>query len=271
LVTDSLLIVEDEADWRANYQRVAKRLGITEMQVAEDLAGAEAILRNRTFAVAIVDVGLDVDDDSNTDGLKVMALIRALGDATNILVVTGRHGHDVVQITRDALRTYKAYDTIGKVPIEPNELQRLVAGALKDYKDNEANGQPAVHDVLRGDDDPQVWDHRMISGLRVKGAASLYSFLTGLFGRFLPVVARPGSPSVRLDVENAVAHGGYWSRGVGQAVVVAFGPKGDFASHCGPALANYELGELLHSATAGDLEGAVYALPSEGRDTFPSS
>jgi ActR/RegA family two-component response regulator len=270
LVSDSLLIVEDEADWRAIYQRVARRLGIKEIQVAEDLASAETILRSRAFAVAVVDVGLNVEDDSNTDGLKVMALIRSLGDATSILVVTGRSGPDAVPITRDVLRKYQAFDAIGKVPVEPNDLQRLVAEALKAYKERETNEYPAVHDVLRGNVDPQLWDHRMIGGLQVKGAALLYSFLARLFARFLPVVARPDAASVQLDVENSLAYGTYWSRAVGQAVVVAFGHNSHFSTHSLPALEGYQLGELLHSATVGQLAGAVYALPSEARDSFPS-
>lgn len=270
--SDSVLIVEDEVDWRAIYERAAKRQGFTTVKTAGDLESAVILLDERKFAVAFVDIGLNIDDDRNVDGLRVMERIRALGDETSIIVVTGRSGADVVSITRDALKKYDAFDAVGKVPIEPADIQRLLVEALKAYKEKEAAGRPAVQIVLRGAQPPLEWDDHILRLLRIsRGAEGLYGFLESLFARFLPVVARPDRSAVVVDSAIGVAHGVYWSRAAGQAVGVVFGQGlgvGTAVENHGMLLDANKVGQVLHSATAGEVKGFVYALPELDRHKF---
>src|SRR5215468_432306 len=103
-ITENVLIVDDEEDWCQIYERAARRQGLSVIEVARNLQQARALLDTMAYAVAFVDIGLDVADDRNIDGLRVMETIRELGDETSILVVTGRIGADVVPITRDAIK-----------------------------------------------------------------------------------------------------------------------------------------------------------------------
>ena len=81
------------------------------VKVAEDLAEATALIDEMQFAVAFVDIGLDVANDRNIDGLRVMDKIRSAHDETSIVVVTGRSGQDVLPIAKDAVRRYGAHDS----------------------------------------------------------------------------------------------------------------------------------------------------------------
>ncbi len=267
--SDSILIVEDESDWRAIYQRAATKQGFTTIEQAATLAGASELLRSRKFAVAFVDVGLDVEDDSNIDGLRVMELIRSLQDETSIIVVTGRSGSDVVEITRDALVKHRAFEAVSKATVTPAALEDLLARGLVAFREAEAKQRPPVHDVLRGSIESTIWDDQILRSMRIaRGVAGLYAFLDGLVGRFLPLVAPPGFPGMRVDASSGVAHGAYWSRSVGHAIAVVFGPRAAVdAVLAGRRVDRYDLGEALHTAAGGDIAGAVCALP-DPRESF---
>jgi len=96
----NLLIVEDDGEWRDAYSRTAAKSGVFRVKVAEDLPSAKALIDEIQFAVAFIDIGLDVNDDQNVDGLLVMEKIRSIDEATSIVVVTGRSGRDVMPLPR---------------------------------------------------------------------------------------------------------------------------------------------------------------------------
>jgi ActR/RegA family two-component response regulator len=273
-VTDNVLIVEDEVDWCAIYERAARRHGISTVRIAHDLAGAETLLDEMKFSVAFVDIGLDVYDDRNIDGLRVMEKIRSLQDETSIIVVTGRSGRDVLPIARDALKKYDAFDTVGKVPLEPADISRLLVDGLAAYQ--KGAGRPApVNETLAGARTPWEWDDQMLRATGIDGGSTaLYRFLERLFGRFLPVVAPIDDAGVTVDAAAAVAHGEYWSRGVGGAVAVLFGPDDAMAAVTKDAedgrevVGSYPVGPLLNEASAGTVRGAVYALTERRRDGY---
>ena len=138
----NVLIVEDEDEWRKIYERIVSfQFPEQTIKIAKDLAGAERLIDSTKFAVAFVDVGLDITDDHNVDGLRVMQKIRDTGDETSIVVVTGRSGQDVLSIARDAIKKYDAYDTIGKGSIEPSDIKRLLNGGLQAYRSATTSGR----------------------------------------------------------------------------------------------------------------------------------
>lgn len=275
--TERLLIVEDEDDWCAIYERAAKRVGIANIEVAHSRVEAEDRLERMDFAVAFVDIGLDVSDDRNVDGLRVMSKIRELGDRTSIIVVTGRSGRDVLPITRDAIKKYGAFDTVGKVPIEPRDIVMLLRGGVDAYKDAILGARPTrVYEVLRGDLRGWDWDDRMLRATHPTGGLStLYGFLEALFGQFLPVLPREIGRAVRLHDEARVAFGEYWSRGVGKAVVVCFGGEREMETVVRDARVSRrlfsgseEVGDILNEHSVGNICGVVFELPRQVRTDF---
>lgn len=273
---NNVLIVEDEDDWCAIYERTARREGVNTIKVAKNLSEAERLIDAMEFAVAFVDVGLDVGDDRNIDGLRVMEKIRAVGDETSIIVVTGRSGRDVLPITRDAIIKYHAYDTVGKVPLEPSDLRRLLLEGLQAYKKTTSTARPHVHQVLRGDIPAWKWDDQIMRFTHIKGdIKALYDFLDRLFHRFLPVIPCGEGEAVRVHDASRVAYGTFWSRAVGDAIAVCFGADQDVkqaieaAQSSGALVENVRIGAVLHTASAGAVHGAVFALDDAQRESFP--
>jgi len=126
-----VLIVEDERAWAQIYRRTVDSFGAElGVEAADTYRAAVRLIESLTFAVAFIDIGLDISDDRNVDGLRVMEKIREKSEDTCIIVVTGRSGSDVLQIIRDAIRRYNAYDVLTKSTVTPAALRRLLEGAL---------------------------------------------------------------------------------------------------------------------------------------------
>lgn len=274
---NNVLIVEDEDDWCAIYERTARREGVSTIKVAKTFSEAERLIDAMEFAVAFVDVGLDVSDDRNVDGLRVMEKIRAVGDETSIIVITGRSGRDVLPITRDAIIKYHAYDTVGKVPLEPSDLRRLLQGGMKAYKNSASSERPTVHQVLRGDTPGWKWDDEMMRFTQIRGdVRRLYDFLDRLFLRFLPAIALGKGKAVSVHDASGIAYGVFWSRAVGGAIVTCFGADQEVnkaiesaQSTSGALVGDVRAGAVLHTASAGGVHGAVFALSDARRESFP--
>jgi CheY-like chemotaxis protein len=286
-LSENILIVEDEDEWRGVYSRAVDSRGSSRrIMVAEDLAAAKRLILAARFAVAFVDVGLDASDDQNVDGLQVMRWLRDTGDGTSIIVVTGRSGQDALRIGRDAIKEYGAFDTVGKSTVTPAQLRNLLDGGLEAFRDSQEKrdgkaGGTAARDALRGQPaDPagsQVWDLQVMEATGFKGSVDrFYQFLGDLLGSYLPVVGRrPGEPAV-VDASAGLVHGDYWSRAQAGGIVVCFGQAAavDRAllerGRDGLLLGQYSAGESAEELTAADgaVKGVVLLLRESQREDF---
>jgi ActR/RegA family two-component response regulator len=278
----NVLIVEDEDDWAELYEDAARAVGLGgTTRTAKDRASAERLISKTRFAVAFVDVSLDSVDGRNTDGLRVMKKIRAVGDKTSIIVVTGRGGQDAIKIARDALKEYDAFETLGKSAVKASELGELLKRALDEYRKVTPVRREEARDALRGEVSPPHWDDQVMRATRFRGdAGSFYDFLTKLYGDFLPLVARGDGGQADIDPETGLVFGDYWSRGIAGAVLICFGPaepldRAIAAGRDGAAMfGRYQVGRVLTEAThrkgAGDeaVKGAVFLLEGCKREDF---
>ncbi len=272
-IHENVLIVEDEEEWRGIYARAVGAQGPRQtVKIATDLASAEQLIDAAKFAVAFVDIGLDISDDGNVDGVRVMEKIRATDPDTSIVVVTGRSGQDVLQITRDAIKKYGAYDTVGKSSVLPSDIRRLLEGGLEAYRSVAAPDRMAARDALRGDAAPLVWDDRVISAIGFKGdMGAFYGFLTKLFGEYLPLVPRRDGDRTILDEERKLIYGGYWSRAIAAAVAICVGASDRFDPAVKAALETFGDDAEAHSIRELEgpgVKGGVFMMQGQGRDTF---
>jgi ActR/RegA family two-component response regulator len=274
-IGDNLLIVEDDDDWSAIYRRAARSEGLTTVRVAKDLSQLDDALREMTFAVALVDIGLDVADDRNVDGLLALERVRKLGDDTSLIVVTGRSGRDVLPITRDALKKYEAFDAISKVPVEPDELRRLIKAGLEEYRRVVSRKGPRVSEVLRGTTPATIWNWKMLRELQIRGGiTALYDLLEKLVSDFLPVLKPQRDEVVTIDSDRSLAHGELWSRAYGHGVVVCFGDQHevrrllDGLSAGTAVVGGHKPSEVLNDKLVGSMRGLVLAVPALQRDYF---
>jgi ActR/RegA family two-component response regulator len=272
-INANALVVEDEESWQERYERAVRRVGLDPVIVRDTYNGAASAIDEMRFAVAVVDIGLIVNDDRNVDGLRVMEKIRDVGDGTAIIVVTGRSGRDVVPVIRDSIKRFDAFDTIAKNTFVPAELRALVTSAFDEYKRGLGDDKKLLYAALRGDTDPLVWDDTMMSKVLPGGggAAELYRLIEGLLGGFVPLVpADPGG----VQLLDGVALGAYWSRGSGEPVAVCFGPGKRIdaitaaTAESGSILGRYPVGDVVGRYSTPSARGVVYRLAGKDRSDF---
>lgn len=271
-VPANVLIVEDKPEWRSIYEAQARDAGVAAVRMAGTLTEAVRHIDEMEFDVAFVDIGLDNDDDRNVDGLRVMEKIRSVGDATSIIVVTGRTGSDVLPIAREAIKIHNAFDTVGKAEIGPVQIRALLGEAIKEFKSNQPKVR--VYHELRGNRTAWDWDDTMMRLVGIKsGIQSLYGFLDQLAGRLLPLIEDKNGLGIRVHAESRTAVGEYWSRRLGRPVLLSFGLSPSFES--GPNLRNWladisgsKLGEKLGTNGAGSVQGAIFELLGRVRSDY---
>jgi CheY-like chemotaxis protein len=272
----NILIVEDEEEWREIYKLAVKdHAPDLTVMTAESRAVAERLIDAAKFAVAFVDISLDTSDGSNRDGLKVMQKIRATGDETSIIVVSGRGGQDALSIARDALKKYGAYDAVAKMTTDSDQLGELLAGGLQEYRKVAATNRVEVRDALRGATTEMSWDDQVTRAIGFRGDVQrFYGFLDELMAGQLPIVPRGGGQPVTVDPDRGLVHGDYWSRGTAVAAVVCFGAPAqvdkaiDGASAEGMLLGRYQVGIQAAELDRDGIKGVVFPLPGARREDF---
>lgn len=266
----NVLVVEDEQEWQGIYTRNAHPLHSGLLRTAKDLAEAVEAIEEMAFAVAFVDIRLDENDDENTDGLKVLELLRRSGDHTSAVMLTG---HGTVGITRDALKEFDAYEALEKAEIDPQQIQELVTRGTE-----ERNKMARVEDqeapaVLRGRRTVWDWDTEMLQATAGKGGAeALYRHLEYLASPFLPLVGGAEPDRMQMDASSRLALGAFWSRAVGEAVLIAFGQteamKGAMENGQLSDRAGRKTGQVLREREKGGIAGLVASLSGRARSSF---
>lgn len=221
-----LLIVEPHNLWRRLLERMA-RSSFQDVKSAQSLMEAEALIDEQQFAVALIEVRLDISEDGSNGGLRVMERIRSAGDgATSIIVLTGRGSGDIFPVVRNALMKYGASDTVDKRGVDPVDLRRVLEQGLTAYLNAFPAAAAYAPDALRGGRPSSGWEDEMMHYLAFPGTTRRFTgFLLELFGEFQPAIpVQPGqglAADARLDAASAL----YWSRALGQAVLVCLGEE----------------------------------------------
>jgi len=119
----SLLIVEDDP---ALQKQLKWSLDRFESVVASDAASALLQFRRHTPAVVTMDLGLPPDQDSVTEGFKLLERLIELEPMTKVVVLTGQNDQS------NALRAIRmgAYDFLAK-PVDPDVLTLTVERAFR--------------------------------------------------------------------------------------------------------------------------------------------
>jgi ActR/RegA family two-component response regulator len=272
-----LLIAEAERVWCDIYKRVAQSCGLQDIKVARSLPEAEALINEMQFGEALVAVCLSSNDNSNADGLRVIEKIRSVGDRTSIIAITGRQGRDVLTMTRDAIRKYGAYDTVSKQSLNPQDLREVLTQGLTAYEEGLSAAAARAPEILRGNQDRLTWEDKILRTIPINGGSrELDQFLVELCGKYLPVMPRSIDGALEVNAELGVALGIYWSRALGQAVMVCLGaiPAIDsLSAEAAPKqfrIDGYRIREILEERVQHSAKGIVVTLNDMQRENFSS-
>jgi len=115
-----ILIVEDYKDWRELLSGMMRREG-HQVKTVGTLHEAQAYIEETNdLDLAILDIRLVETDESNEDGMHLLALIRECQPFTRVIMITG---HGTMKTQRKAFREFQAFDFFRKEQFDSEEFR----------------------------------------------------------------------------------------------------------------------------------------------------
>jgi ActR/RegA family two-component response regulator len=271
------LIVEDIGTWVYTLTRAARRAGASEVVACPNLAAVRGALRAARFDVAILDVGLDPDDDLNADGVKALEAIReADGGSTRCVLVTGWQGGDRMALQSKAQLEHGVDWAYMKEKYEAHTLIAKLTELLEQAAERRlAQGTP-MDNLSAKMDPPFLFESQLLNALEPRGGVqTLYSLVSRLLTTSIPVIAR--QPAAPLEKgPDGVCAGVYWSRSLASAVAVGLAPASTWTDDEGkmPAVLARQLPaevspDLIEEVRERNVAGRLWELPGLTREEFP--
>lgn len=261
-----ILVVEDDDDARVTLAAVLKREGVR-VEACGSLAEATAAIESRRFDLALIDIMLaGPQDRSNRDGIDVLARIKAAGEGTMTLVLSGQSDPDLVA---DIWQEHGADGYISKERAEreyPSYFLTKIREAL-------GTGQPppqardwnSLVGALAPDANEAEFVHEILGGATFSGGLPVLRDILLDAGRWLvPLLpSRDRSPRGLKPSGPGTFTGSYWSKGQGCPVRIVL--RG---SNAGATDGDPDEATLLHRRTKGGLTVAIFQDPDRSRAEF---
>ena len=119
----SLLIVDDEEDFRDTAYKYFRRLGF-QVDQAEDGEEALNVTTNQNFDVVVLDIHMP-----GMSGLDVLEEVRVAATKLPVILMTGRYDADFARRSLDA-----GASAFLRKPFEEDELLRAIEVAIRDRR-----------------------------------------------------------------------------------------------------------------------------------------
>ena len=250
-----ILIVEDVPRVRENLCSILELQGF-EVKVAATAEAALDLVHSVTFHVACIDIALDVNDGTNTDGQRVLAEVARLAEGTRALIVSANRDHHL------AVEAYERYALARFLSKGQFSIDEFAAAVVKessvatlrvfgDFTD--------VFDALIFQLNEDVWANAALRAVRVKGG--MHTLRTGVEGAVRDLAPirphRDADERARIDAANATISFRFWSKSRGLPIRCVIGP---------PSTAGIADGEERHAF--GGVEAVVTADPSAARADY---
>ena len=141
-----VLIVDDYTDWRGLLSGLLEREGHLVKAVATKEKALAYIDENKDLDLAVLDIRLVDVDESNEDGIRLLAEIHNRLSFTRVIMVTG---YGTMETQRKAFKQYRAFDFFSKAQFDSEEFKKAFQDAIEQatrdrqfWKDKEiARGQ----------------------------------------------------------------------------------------------------------------------------------
>jgi ActR/RegA family two-component response regulator len=270
------LIVEDTKEFQEIYARAVARQGRTAV-IASSYEQAIEEINRRMFAVAIIDVRLSEEDQSNADGLRLISFFSEIGDATNLVLITG---YGSFKVAREAFQQYQVFAGLEKAE-GLSRIESTIQRAYDEFITRRSNEKIQYSHMLTQPDEPiWRWEDRVLRACLPKdGAAGLYRFFESFFANHAPLINWRLSPGCMVDENSGIVMGAFWSRMQGQPVLVAFGSEArikGFVSNDAmqdslrliPGLGRSRLGPIVKKIRSDGVSGVMRVLLDEDFSGF---
>jgi DNA-binding NtrC family response regulator len=123
-----ILIVEDFADWRELLRGLLQREGHHVEAVATLQDARDLIERTKDLDLAILDIRLVETDETNEDGMRLLAELRQGRSFTQVIMITG---HGTMETQRKAFRAFQAFDFFRKEEFDSADFRQGVHEAVE--------------------------------------------------------------------------------------------------------------------------------------------
>jgi len=137
-----ILIVEDYSDWRELLSGMLQREGHAVQCVSTLEQALTAIQKNTDLDLAILDIRLVETDESNEDGMRLLAEIHSHQAFTRVIMITG---HGTMETQRKAFREFKAFDFFRKEQFDSDEFRRAVHEAVEEAARERQNSKDETY------------------------------------------------------------------------------------------------------------------------------
>jgi len=273
------LVVEDIESWAFTLARAARRAGASEVVVCASPQQVQDALRIHRFDVAILDIGLDPDDDLNADGVTVLEMIRkADGGSTRCILVTGWQGGDRMALQAEVHLEHGIDFAYMKEKYEARTVIAKLSELLERAPERRLAQDTPMDNLSAKMDPPFVFDNMLLAALKPTGGVqTLYSLASRLIGSVTPLIAWRTDKPLETGSDGVCA-GVYWSRALGSAVGVTLAPaaawsRDDNGSPVPASLAHMlptgVTPDLIESVRERNVAGGLWELPGLERDEFP--
>lgn len=269
------LIVEDMENWQYTLERAARRSGASEVVVCEDLEMVKDALRKARFDVALLDIGLDPENDLNVDGIKVLEAIREIdGGGTRCVLVTGWQG-DRLDLLADAQQKFGVDWAYTKERYERHVVISKLTELLEQATERRLAQATPMANLCAGAE-PWLFEGQLVDALVPHGGVrTLYSLVSRLLSSAIPVVAmHPETPME--EGPGSVWTGLYWSRALATAVAVGIATASGWDSDVSSVVTDMDclqppgmVPDLIASVRDRNVQGRLWEVPGIDRDKFP--
>ncbi|MBN1661701.1 MAG: response regulator [Anaerolineae bacterium] len=139
-----ILIVEDFGDWRDLLVGLLQREGHTVKAVSTAQEARAYLKEVQHLDLTILDIRLVETDDTNEDGMQLLAEIDDHQPFTRVIMITG---HGTMELQRRAFRQFHAFDFFRKEEFDSEEFRRAVREAVEEAARQRKAAQD--HDYMR--------------------------------------------------------------------------------------------------------------------------
>ncbi len=244
------LIVEDDPVWQDILREFPAQFGC-EVHVVNGLNDERFEIERQYFAVALVDWQLS-SDPAEPNGLLVLKWLRDLKEATQAILITQ---NPTIELGFDVASQYSGLGVASKEGFDEPRFLKLFDLALQtadsqrqQQREKSCNGEA---EILRGDRPIYLWEPEVKDAVRARDIQLIHTVLSLLVEPLAPITRpKSGSPSVIKKDEHLV-HCHFWSRALGRAVNLVFGPEAEVSRLRAPLPAEQIVSERGRLGLAG--------------------